>query len=115
MNEQIDIFQYMQEQEIDYIKPLAHCLKVWDKTWKFGYLEELKKESTVDMLLKTFCDTKNHYFVLSGDMYCNDEKDVYGVNIDKKEKVLSFYRCGKEPEKILAEEPIERLVEELIK
>lgn len=115
MNEQMDIFQYMQEQGGDYIKSLARCLKVWDKIWKFGYLEELKEESTLDMLHNTFLNMKTHYFKLNGNVYDNDGEDVYGARIDKKENVLMIYKCGKDPDKIIAIEPIERLVEELIK
>ena len=122
MIQQMSIFDYMEpnvdeteRNEINYVKSLARCLKVWDKTWKYGYLVKLQENNTIDGLLESFFKgTTGHYFKLNGDMYSSDGNDVYGARIDKKKKLLSFYKCGKNPDKVLSVEPIEKLVKELV-
>ena len=111
---QMNILDYLDQQEVNYIKSLARCLKKWDRIWQFGYLEKLKQDSTLDMLHKTFLNMKTHFFKLNGNVYDSDGEDIYGAKIDKKENVLRIYKCGKEPDKIIATEPIEKLLSELV-
>ena len=111
---QMHILDYLEDEEVNYIKCLAHCLRVWDRTWRYGYLEKLKNESNLDVLYETFCNTNKHYFVLKGDLYHSEDKDVYGAYIDKKENVLRMYKCGSDSEKIIATEPVSKLLDELV-
>lgn len=122
--EQYNIFDYLDTNNVvnivpierNYIEGLVAGLITWDKRWGYGYLEEFKKEGTVKALFNTFCKgTNTHFFKFGGNMYWTDGEDVYGARFDKKEGTIDIYKTGKDSEKILATESIEKLVEELRK
>ena len=113
--EQYNIFDYLEQQDIDYVKYLANYLKEWVKEWNYDYLIKLKEKNTIEVFLRNFCKfTKTHFFNLTGILY-DDDADLYGARVDKKDNTVSIYKCGNDKDKILATEPIERLVEELVK
>ena len=128
--EQMSIFDYLERNgdkteqngvkternEETYVKELVRCLKIWDKTWNYGYFDKIKESNNAeDIIEEIYIGTTGHYFKIDGDMYSSDGKDVYEARLDKDEKVLRFYKVCKTPEKILAEVSTEELAKELVK
>ena len=128
--EQMSIFDYLERNEEKteqnrvkterigekYVKHLARCLKIWDDTWNYGYLDKFKESNNAKSFFGSFCKyTTTHFFRLKGSVYESNNEDVYGVRVDKKENVLRFFKCGKDSDKILVIEPIDKLIMELAK
>ena len=116
--EQISIFDYMEHKEehkeSGYVKYFAKGLKAYCEYWGSDWLEQIKRNPTVEMICKTICRfTKTHFFNFEG-IYFDKDLDYYGARFIKGENVIEFYKCGKDSNNILATEPIEKLLDELI-
>ena len=103
MNEQMDMFQYMQQQKIDYIKHFAEYLKKYVKKHNYDWLDKFQEDVSVENFLKCVCKLQKIFFLKIYEEY-------YGAKIDKKERTVSFYKCGKYHEKMLAVEPLDQLI-----
>lgn len=88
------------------ITALAKGLEEYCERWSYDYIENLKKNTSVDNFIKQFLKiTKTHFF--------KHEENTYGATFDKKEKSVKIYMCGKNHENILVDCPIEDVVKEL--
>ena len=104
----------MEQQEVNYIKHFANGLKAYCEYWGSDWLERIKDNPTVESIYKTICRfTKTHFFNLKG-TYFEKDLDYYGARFVKGENVIEFYKCGNDKDKILAIEPTEKLLDELV-
>lgn len=111
---QMNILDYLEQQETNYIKYFAKGLRAYCEYWGSDWLEQIKANPTIEMVYKTICRfTKNHFFNLKG-TYFEKDLEYYGARFIKGENVIEFYKCGNDKDKILAVEPIEKLLDELV-
>lgn len=116
--EQLSIFDYLgqkeEQKESEYVQYLSKYLKAYCNFWDLEWLEQIKSNPTVETIYKTICRfTKTHFFNLKG-IYFDKGLDYYGARFIKGENVIEFYKCGNDKDKIIATEPIEKLLEELV-
>lgn len=97
--------------EINLVSAFAIGLEKHCKEWKYDYIDKLMQDATASNFIKVFCKITCTYFFDEEE----GSEDFYGAEINKKEKTVKFYKCGKDHEKILLECPVEEVVNELLK
>lgn len=113
---QMHILDYLEDdyEEMTYVKYFANWLKAYCDYWKKDWLVKIKDNKTIESIYSTICNFRRiHFFNLEG-VYFDRDLEYYGARFVKGENVIEFYKCGSNSEKILATEPVSKLLEELV-
>lgn len=99
MKEDVRDYEYL-------ISSLAKGLIEHCNNWGYDFVDNLMAKPTEDNFIKQFCK-------ITYDYYFKNDGDTYGARFVKKDEIVQIYKCGREPNKILLECPIERVIKEI--